>query len=653
MPDLNSLLKEAGNRGLDLGAPDDSGQGASLPDLMAEKQAREQQQQSQAPVPQQSFAAALKDSAAAYPGRVAADPQAYAMGTIRGVEKAFEPPSEIFGIKTGIPDNLVEKVEGTLAFPVIRGAELAASMFVPHDMRPEFTTWKDAVDQQIQLTEALKQRAPGVVEGSELGTAAASLPALVETLGSTLKNAGRIAPRAWQAINDWRAGQKASQATNLAKTLMKEGKGPVLDAIVDRPDEVLKLIKNDATAVDDLAVETGQQLLRIEDELGKNVGKYRRNFIADPTKKVGVAAPVQLMDGTISASPQDLIKGFRASTTTDNGVSVLNSKQQGQLDFLEKILNPEPKIRKESFDVVDKTIMDPITSISPKDALLALDKIDEMTSMKEIQNGNISAAAVNNLLEIRRALKTQIRGNNADWARADQVFSNYKDDALNLVGKFNSDSRESFVNNLFGAGKSPIRDRLRKVLDYADYVDTKTSGSGDAFFRRLANIKAAQKYQNVQMELSDPIQDKLNHIVRFWTRVGENSGATVGSGVGGLTGNMFNTGGAIAGGFGGMNAGKLAGGVLGYKVGKMMANPQRVLNAAMAAKELSGSAKQLASDLSYVHKVFGNDGVVSLMDVVGSTPAANELLKFTRNKAGGDDNMVHGLPGEVDMSAIK
>lgn len=532
------------------------------------------------------------------------DPVGATMAAVRGVEKSFLPDSR-----------LLSHIEGTLMFPIIRGAELAARAFVEDDVEPELTSYRQLVEDSVLLDETLKARGQGIMEGTEAGIAAASGIQLLKAGG---KLVGSIAPKAMQAVKEYRAGMATKKATKLGKKLLQLDKGPVLDAIVDRPEEVMKLIQSDGAYVDDLAQEMGTKLSDIQENLGKNVGKYRKNFVTDPTKKVNVLEPVQLPNGDVLDSPLTLMQSFEESITSTQGVNVLDSKQQKRLETLKSLISPQ-----NDADGV------PGSLIAPKDAMLALDKIDEMISIKEIQNGNISGAAVANLIQVRKALKSQIRGNDKAWAQADEIFSNYTEEASNLADRFSKDTRESFVSNLFGQNKNPIRERIKRTLDYADYVDTGVTGSGDAFFRRLANIKGANSIQEVNIGLTDKSADNVNRIVQHWVKLGENTGTTLFGAIGGGGGALISGGGgAAAGTLISQPVGKLVGGAAGLRMGLKMANPQRVLNSAIKAKNLSADAKRLAGDLQYVHKTFGNDGVISLMDIVGPLPATNELIKF-------------------------
>jgi hypothetical protein len=510
---------------------------------------------------------------------------------------------------------VVENMAALGNFPVIRGAELAARAFVEDDMQPELTTIKNIAAENFALTKALDKRAPGWQKGVQMGVELASGIQLLKILGQTSGRAAvKIFKKGEQTVAAVRAGMAQRKTARLADRLLNLNKGPILDAIVHRPDDVIKLLESDAALVDDLAQDLGKQLTHIESELGKTVAFHRKTFSVDPTKKVSVAPLTEILDG------------LKSSTTSSTGVSLLDGKQKNRLDLLYELLTPRKPTTTELMSGVNK-----IGDIPSSDALKIIDKIDEMTSLKEIENGNISADAVGNLLTLRKALKSQIRGTNKEWEVADQLFSNYKDAVSPLAAKIKEDglTRESFVDNLFGKNKTPTREKLSKALSFSEFIDGKT-GSADVFFRKLSDIKGAQRVQEVAEEVNRVKQNNVNRVVKYWTNLGEGIGATILGGPAAMAGELLTPGvsGSIGGAATGLAAGKVLGGIAGFKVGLKMANPVRVLNQALVAKGLSKNAKRLAQDLITIHRDFGNDGVVAMMDVVSSVPATIELSKF-------------------------
>lgn len=597
----------------------------TLQDLMAEANSRglkiqDEPQVDQPTVEQDPASPSMVDQVLQPVKNAIADPAGATGAALRGVEKSFEPPSRVnipftdVGFDTGIPDNLTEHIEGTLMFPIIRGAEIAGRLFSNEDNKPEFTSLKQIVGDRIALTQAMQERAPGVMEGTQLGIAVASLPQLVK---SGVKTLTKVSPQVWEKAGEVGSKFFNRRTTRLAKDLLREGDGPVLDAIVNQPEKVIDMVKNGVASTDDLAFEIGTQLEKTKTGLGKKVEEQITKFVADPTKKVIITEPVNVQTPTGEVlnlpSPLAVIDEFKQSVTSSDGVSILDSKQESNLNKLEQILKPKAK-------TVNGVETATGNSIPPKDALLAIKAIDKMVNYETTIGGGVDAQAIQNLLNVRRSLKYQIRGNNADWFKADEDYANFMELQHGLTTKLKeSDSAESFLNNIFSNNKERVRERLQEALNYADHVDTNLQGSGDAFYRRLATIRAAKKVKDTQLQVSDPIQDNVNRIVNRYTAGG------------GVVGSYLS---AKAFGPSGIGVGAPVGAYAGYKIGQTMANPMRVLNNAMRAKNLSTKTRELVTDLSYIHKVYGNDGVISLLDIIGPVPAVNELLKMsgTNNK---------------------
>lgn len=532
------------------------------------------------------------------------DPVGATLSAVRGVEKSF----------LDFTPNLTEKIEGTILFPVIRGAELAARMFSNEDYKPELTSLKQIVDERMAYTEALKQRGQGVMEGTMVGLTAVSLAQLG-------KSAVKVAPEVWENAVKYGSKFYNNKTTKLAEKLLKEGDGPVLDAIVHSPEKVLQVLKNGEASTSDIAFEVGTQLEKTKTGLGTRVDKFKKDFIADPTNRVIVTEPVKVTtpQGTQVdlPSPLQVIEDFKASVTSTDGVSILDGKQTSNLNALEKILTPKSKKTTTSVDkgyeIIQKSMEQTPKDIHPKDAMLAIKAIDKMINYETAIGGGVDAENVLNLMNVRRTLKYQIRGNNLDWFQADEDYANFMELQHGLTSKLkSSDSAESFINNIFGNNKERVRERLQEALNYADFVDTKV-GSGDAFFRRLATIQAAKKIKSTQFEVSRPYQQRMNNIVTKWTGAGAAIGAFISNKMGG---------------FNAMGTGTMAGAYAGFKIGQQMANPMRVLDSAIRSKKLSAKALSLAQDLQFVHKTYGNEGVISMLDIIGSIPALNEITKL-------------------------
>lgn len=535
------------------------------------------------------------------------NPGTAALGAIRGVQKSFG----------DFTPNLTEKIEGTILFPVIRGAELAAKMFSNEDHKPELTSFKKLVSDRILFTQALRDKVPGWVDGTQAGIAVVSAAQLAKTAYPGLKNLAG-------AAIDKTGGLFRKSSKKLADLIIPDVDGPPLDAIINQPDKVLELVQNKKISLNDVATQIGDELQDIKIGLGENVNKHKANYVTDPTKRIIVSEPVEVMtpqgEKKMFQSPLQIIKDYRKSKMTEKGVSILDAKQESNLKTLEEIITPRKlqveKSTKDPFGAsVKGTYEEMAKDISPNDGMLALEKIDDIIDYERSLKGKLESSFINSLFDVRKSVKYQMRGNNLDWFKSDEDYADFMELQHGLTKKLQeSDSAESMVANIFGENKERVRERLRSALNYRDFLDTKVKGSGDAFFRRMAAIQGARKIRNVQKELTRVQQAKTHEIVRNWTAKGAAVGTVIGGKIGGWTG--AGVGGAV-------------GGVAGYQIGVKMADPIRILSAAMREKGLSNQAKQLAYDLQYIHQNFGNDGVISMLDVIGNVPAVAELSKFS------------------------
>jgi len=566
-----------------------------------------------------------------------------------GVRNSFELPSELPGIgKTGIPERtqdkalgalqyISSKLEGTSFFPLIQGAAAADRLFLSGANKQQFHSLREAMDNRIMLTDALRESNPELMEGAEIGAFVSSLPALgksglklLSKIKSTPKLLGQI-PKFYREILNLRAVSAEKKAIGLAENLMKEGPGPVRDALIDRPQEVSKILKEegdllntkeDGSLINDLAVETDAKLKKVHKTLSEDVAVHREKFTADPTKRVDVTKPVEVPSfdpekpPEILDPPQKILEDFKQSVTDpDTGQIAIKKSAQDDLRYIEKVLSGENRLLESGqFN----------GTISPKGALLLLDRIDGMIDVNQLEKTGDKVLKQNMiaLIKLRKSLKYQIRGDNVNWFKADEAFSNFIEDYSTFKNNFGELRGEGFVSNLLGANKTELRKQITKLVGYTDIVDKKTGG-GEAFFNRLANIRAAQNFKKTQMQVTRPIQENANEIVRRWRGHGQNIGTAAGLIGGALKLGKIDT--TLVAGAIGRTLGAYALG----KVGQQMANPQRILNIAMKSKELSKDANKLASDLSFIHTHFGNDGVISFLDVVGALPALNELEEFS------------------------
>jgi len=506
-----------------------------------------------------------------FASRVAKDIPAHGAAALRGVERSV----------TDIAPGALENIEAAGVFIPTRVGEAAARLFVDDEKQPKFTSFGDLVQQRYGLTKELRQRAPGVEQGAEYGAIA----------GSVAKLATQLPKFGSGLLTKFLAKRSANQTKKLARKLLAQGEGPILDAIVERPERVLELVKGGKLSVDDLTISIGDELARIEKELGKSVQAFRGEALQNTDEIIDV-----------SDALGEFLKVKEA--TQARGISLLPSKGQADINLLQKLLSS-----KES-----------VNNISPSDLMKIVDKIDDMGTFKNQASGNITREGVNALKNLRRSLKEKLRAGNEEWARADDLFSQFKDKAEGVVRKFSSsNSKESFVNNLFGKNKTFIRDDLVNALDLAEKIDPKRIGNSAKFLNELANIKAAQGVQAVKLEITDPIADRVNRIVARWTTGGAAAGAAVGAKVAPLVGIspiVGAAGGSVVGGFGGR------------QIGIRFADPLKVLKAAKKAKELSKEARLLASDMVDIVGTFGVDGAEAIRNMIGPIPAMVELSQW-------------------------
>lgn len=556
-----------------------------------------------------SFTSELKKSAQNLGNKVMNQPIETAAAFGQGIRNSFEPPSEIFGYKTGVPERVFDKLEGTLAFPFIRGAELADRMFGENKNEKQFKSWRQTMEDRILLSKTLEERNPELVQGAEIGSFMASLPALGKAgikILAKAKNVPEIVvkiPNLYKKLLNFRAARLEKKAADLAEDITKVGKGPVQDAMVKRPEEVKDLVDNDPETINDLAQEIRKKIEKGGQYLGEQVGKFRKDFIADPTKRVNVVDSYEAIDPAtgqpmMMESPKAILDEFKQITTSTQGKSALSSKQQSNLKYVEDLLELNGDTK----------------DIAPKDAMLAIDRLQNMINYDKKVEGALNAAEKFALIKTRRSLKYQIRGPDVNWFKADERYSNYLEKLEPFESGLNELKTEGLVSNLFGANKTEFRKQMTELIDLVDEADV-NMGNGEAFFNRLANIKAAQNIKNTQMQVNRVLQEHMHDKVRRY--------ATRGAAAGAITGYLK------LGGTDTAMIGSAIGGAAGIKVGQVMANPMRILNAAKKSKEVSAKAKTLADDLTFVHKNFGPDGVISFLDVIGSVPAANELAEFS------------------------
>lgn len=556
------------------------------------------------------------------------NPGTAAFNVMQGVKQSFNPVAmhnfineKINPYAVPVSDD-IESIDAAFNFPIIRGAELAARLFVDEKDRPPLKTFAEVVNDHRSMGEKLSAVTPGVKEGTEMGIALGSAFQLASTGLKVARNLARKAPEVMQKVAgkvaDYRAAKAFEKSNDLARSILNEGDGPVLDAILRRPEKVKEIVDSAGdVSVNGLAGNLKDELETIGKTLGERVGKFREAAFAD--NKTRLKVPDQVM-GNLN---------MLANRTTFQGKSVLPPNIQKQLDM------------------AGSAAMRGVTT--PNQAMVWIDTVDDIIDYAGSgkQGSNAVKGASNTLLAIRRDLKDLVRtssGQGQQWAAADDAFSGYISSSDGLIRRLESDSAESLVANLFSKNKTPLRNRLEASLDYMEQIDPTARGAGNAFFEKLANLRAAEKVKTASprnIGVDRVNQERVNQIVRTWTQRGERVGMAAGAGVGSLAG-LFGSGGVPGGALGGgvgMAVMKSIGAEAGQAVGMKLADPNRIIDAAIKSKTLSKEAASFANDMKFLVQKFGPDASIALLDLVGPIPAVNELLKFQgKNKKGEEKN---------------
>lgn len=408
-----------------------------------------------------------------------------------------------------------------------------------------------------------------------------------------------------------RAVKKAeNKMTQLAKSILAESDPVILEALRKRPEKIRTMLKTRKLSPEALSRQMRKELGEIKTEFGSRAQVFRKMAKRDTDRKIGTKQLRSYLDNLeerFALEPEKIKVPKRQASkiigpdgrpieTIKETVEKIGGGQtlgHGDLAFLKKIrdeyLQPE--------------------QISPRDALLIVDKIDSALKgfYKSGADSNISAGFAGALKNMRGHLKDIIRKNSkvgAIWDRTDDAFHLFMDHGDDLLKKLSGDQRVSFANNLLNKNKDPLRQRLTAILNIRNAMQEndakaikkslemlRSVASGDAeilegnyakkFFNELADIKTAQKMQATIDEIYDPIADRQHRLVQKWMQRGQDIGAGVGAGSG-LGGGPL--------GFGvGYVAGKGAGREAGRRIGKRLANPYRILKASERAKALTKS----------------------------------------------------------------
>lgn len=548
----------------------------------------------------------------------------------------------------------MEEWTASIKFPLVRGAELAARMFVPQDQRPDLTTYAELVKEQIGIDTALRASVPGVQEGVELGIGIGSLGSLALAAKNAYQKYGpRVVRNVATMVAERKATAAQAKVLKLRAQLLREGDGPIGTAILNSPEKILQKVESGQDLnLNDIGLQLVADLDEIQTKLGAKVGTYRQAALADRSQSVVV--PPEL---------PEMLSQLKRNVTFSNGESALKGKIADNIDQVERIAK--------------------LGRVTPADLVLLTDSIDEaLTFGKSGQIGsNIVQKASQQLLDARRLIKETARMHNsralaeaADieraarvgkpstraigqvrkeiafqlWADADDNYSKFAGVHAKIAGRVKESTAEALTQNLFTKNKTQLRNDLAEALDYMAAIDPTAVGHGEAFFDNLAQIRAAQKIQTgmlaaeaagnkmpvVPGSIDRVVQQGVTDIVQRWEKAGEGIAGTIGGAMGYVGSTLLDLGtsgdlvGAGAAGW----ALKLAGAMAGRHVGLKMADPRRVLHAAIKSKALSLEARQLASDMVYITDKIGADGNIALLNLIGPIPAVNELMGFVTTK---------------------
>lgn len=534
--------------------------------------------------------------------KVAAYPQAMA----RGVLKAVSP----------VP---YETVEAAANYPVQALAQSAG--YVTRKIQGEPTApvepWKESMSQAQGATETLKRQAPGAMEGAELGTTLAFLAEMVpkgalgilnwaknRKLPQVTKDFMRLEKEIGQKSSSMMTKETAKIASErekvmkLSREILDTDDERFLRSVLDRPEKVEYLIKNGELSPDELARRVSGGLKTIRESLGKDVGKYR--------------AQIEAMDSQTLDPKEyvDIIRKSYGALQTTTGESALSAADAGKLESIVKLLGSGSG----TMDLA--TGANRVSKVAPRDILLAVDKIDEIAPPGEagqmrIDRGNIGQKAYATLRKLRSDMKQKLRGQVEEtegWIESDRKFHEYMDNARGLEEKFAGDQRETAINNLFGKGKTPVRERLTEALNVGG-VDRATR-----FFNDLEDIKAAQGLKSVMTKRNDPTADRLDRIIKKYER----AGAAVGAVVSAAAMSVLPWGMALA----TAPSMGILGAIGGRKLGNWRSDPMRILEAAKSAKNATPEVKKFADDVKWINETYGPDGVKAFLKLMPQTAAA-------------------------------
>lgn len=559
------------------------------------------------------------------------EPVAFGKSAIKGAMRSLN-PAEYLGAD-------VDQINAAMNLPFIRGAELAARMFVPEDQRPDLTTYAKVVEDQKRIDGELRRLAPGVQEGVEMAMFAGG----VANLGKlTFKEGPKLLKEATTRIAAYRASRATDKTKNMALQRLKISEGPLLEAIVNRPEEVLSLSKTNNVNMKDIAFQLHDELEKVEKNLGARVGKYRRSVETDTKTRVPVPDNIPKMINAIrsratiqgeSFLPNNIEKALRSSEKAAGFGVTTPAETMKLIDALDGVIKYGNEGKEYSHIIQNANYLTTRLRRSLKDMVrqhnpIALEEAANIESATRT-----GPRGIREIGQQRKEIAFQL------WSDADDAYRSTIDvrsDILSKLESRNFEQAESYVANLFNKNKTIQRDNLIRALNDMEKVDPTAIGHGEAFYGRLANIKAADKIKDVKLEVNRVLQENTNEIVRYWTNQGEQFGGLMLGGPTTFAALHLDKGGPVttAAAATAWMAGRLGGRNVGFKIGQMMAKPERVLEQAIKSKQLSTQARKLAQDMLYLNQNYGPKSSIAFLDLVGPIPVVNELVQFSQSNKG-------------------
>lgn len=431
------------------------------------------------------------------------------------------------------------------------------------------------------------------------------------------------------------------KAKELTTSILSEDRPEVIQAILQRPRKIRALLKRDRFNMDDLAEAMAGDLRTIEKKLGQAVGKFRNVVAADDVPSVETR---QLRRMISLARKRLFVKG--------KDVVTLEKKTDpfiGTSKTVEKVTKGAPVPAGKSSDLAKLDKIESLLAadkISPQDALKTVDAMGDMLADSKDLLGKQAQASIR---KIRKALKTKLRGKRSkvaakQWADADEAFMEFRmfQKEFDPLKKLESvTGRESFINTLLGSNKSSVRQQLTKFFGLAKKGKVRGVKTADQYFKRVAEMKAAQGIKARIFKKGDPIADEVARMISKWENYGTLGGGAVGA--------YFGEGS----GFGGASSGALAfmflGRMVGRRIGVRLSDPRRILTHAekggKAFKGILDKAKaakaklkpvdiEALNNLDRINEIDGIAGVASFLDTVQPAAAFRVLGVLAASEEG-------------------